>query len=312
MSDAEARSGSVALIGRPNAGKSTLLNRLLREKLAIVSDKPQTTRQRLVGILSEARGQMVFFDTPGLHKPQFRMNRHMVQASIDALDEADVVCLVVDAAAPWGSGDEYVLELLARSRRPKILALNKVDLVSKLRLLPRMERYAASGQFAEIVPISALDGDGCELLLDLLWRNLPVGPPRYDSELLTLHTERFLVAERIREKILEQTRDELPFATAVMIDAWEERDNGVLYLAATIMVERDSQKKIVIGKGGSRIREIGAAARADLEVFLERPLYLDLFVRRQTGWREDPRILGELERLVLAAEVPDPSEGPAG
>jgi GTPase len=306
VSDARARCGTVALIGRPNAGKSTLLNRLLREKLAIVSDKPQTTRQRLIGILSEERGQMVFFDTPGVHKPQFRMNRRMVQASIDALDEADVVCLVVDAAAPWGKGDEYMLELLARSQRPKIVALNKVDLVSKPKLLPRMERYASTGRFQEIVPISALDGDGCDLLLELLWRNLPAGPPRYDPELLTLHTERFLVAERIREKILEQTRDELPFATAVLIDAWEERDNGVLYLAATILVERDSQKKIVIGKGGSRIRDIGAAARADLEAFLERPIYLELFVRRQSGWREDPRVLGELDRLVLAAEAAEP------
>ncbi|HVS65707.1 MAG TPA: GTPase Era [Thermoanaerobaculia bacterium] len=296
----EHRSGSVALVGRPNAGKSTLLNRLLREKLAIVSDKPQTTRQRIVGILSEPRGQMVFFDTPGVHKPQFRMNRRMVQASVDALDDADVVCLVVDAAVPWGSGDQYMLDLMARSKAPKILALNKVDAVSKPKLLPRMQTYAETGQFQEIVPVSALDGDGCDLLLELLWQSLPVGARRYDSDLLTLHTERFLVAERIREKLLEQTREELPFASAVLIDSWEERDNGVLYLAATILVERDGQKKIVIGKGGARIREIGSEARRDLEEFLERPIYLDLHVRRQAGWRQDPRVLGELERLVLA------------
>jgi GTP-binding protein Era len=288
------------VVGPPNAGKSTLLNRLLREKLAIVSDKPQTTRQRIVGILSEARGQMVFFDTPGVHKPQFRMNRRMVQAAVDALGEADVVCLVVDAAVPWGSGDQYTLDLLSRSKAPKILALNKVDAVSKPKLLPRIERYAETGEFRDIVPISALDGDGCDLLLDLLWSALPIGPPRYDPELLTIHTERFLVAERIREKVLEQTREELPFASAVIIDSWEERDNGVLYLAATILVERDGQRKIVIGKGGARIREIGVEARRDLEEFLERPIYLDLHVRRQPGWRQDPRVLGELERLVLA------------
>jgi GTP-binding protein Era len=227
----------------------------------------------------------------------------MVQASIDALNEADVICLVIDATVPWGSGDQYVIDLVARSKRPKIAALNKVDVVSKPKLLPRIERYAETGQFLDIVPISALDGDGCVVLQDLLWSHLPVAPPRYDPELLTVHTERFLVAERIREKILEQTRDELPFATAVLIDAWEERDNGVLYLAATILVERDGQKKIVIGKGGTRIRDIGAAARVDLEEFLERPLYLELFVRRQSGWREDPRVLGELERLVLASEA---------
>lgn len=296
-------SGAVALVGRPNAGKSTLMNAFLAEKVAIVSAKPQTTRQRITGISSGPRGQMVFFDTPGVHKPQFRLNRQMVQTAIDALDAADVVCLVTDASAAFGRGDEHLVELVRRSQRPKLVALNKVDLVRKDRLLPLIERYAAYGCFDEIVPVSALTGDGVELLQDLLWARLPAGPPRYDPELLTVHTERFLVAERIREKVLDQLRDELPFASAVLIDRWEERDNGVLVLAATILVEKPGQKKIVIGRGGAQIKAIGIAAREDLEAYLERPVFLELFVREQPRWREDPRVLEELGAGSVAAET---------
>ena len=296
-------SGTVALIGRPNAGKSTLMNRFLAEKVAIVSDKPQTTRQRITGILSEARGQMVFFDTPGVHKPEYRLNRRMVKAAIDALDAADVVCLVVDASVKPGKGDDYVVDVVRRSQRPKLVALNKIDLVRKDRLLPRIESYVAAGCFEEIVPVSAASGDGAALLLDLLWKRLPAGAPRYDPELLTIHTERFLVAERIREKVLEQTRDELPFATAVIVERWEERENGVLALAATILVEKPGQKKIVIGRGGAQIKAIGIAARQDLERYLERPIYLDLFVREQRHWREDAGVLEELDAGVVAPET---------
>jgi GTP-binding protein Era len=296
-------SGSVALVGRPNAGKSTLMNRFLAEKVAIVSDKPQTTRQRITGILSGSRGQMVFFDTPGVHKPEYRLNRRMVQAATDALDAADVVCLVVDASVRPGKGDDYLVDLVRRSRRPALLALNKIDLVRKDRLLPLMERYAAAGCFEEIVPVSAATGDGASLLLDLLWARLPEGPPRYDPELVTIHTERFLVAERIREKALELLHDELPFATAVILDRWEERENGVLALAATILVEKPGQKKIVIGRGGAQIKAIGIAARQDLERYLERPIYLDLFVREQRHWREDPNVLEELDAGVVAVDT---------
>jgi GTP-binding protein Era len=271
--------------------------------VAIVSDKPQTTRQRITGILSNERGQMVFYDTPGVHKPQFRLNRRMVETAIEALDAADVVCLVVDASERHGSGDEHLIEVVRRSQRPKLVALNKIDLVRKDRLLPMIERYAALGCFEEIVPVSALTGDGAGLLLDLLWARLPAGPPRYDPELLTIHTERFLVAERIREKVLELTHDELPFATAVIVDRWEERENGVLVLAATILVERPGQKKIVIGRGGAMIKTIGIAAREDLEVFLERPVYLELFVREQPRWREDARVLEELDAGTVAPET---------
>ncbi|RMH18726.1 MAG: GTPase Era [Acidobacteria bacterium] len=297
-------SGTVALVGRPNAGKSTLLNRLLPEKLAIVSDKPQTTRQRLVGILTdEARGQIVFYDTPGVHKPQHRMNRRMVKAAQEALADADVVCLLVDASQREGSGDAFMRTWVSRVDSPKVVLLNKIDKVRKETLLPRIAAYAEGGRFEEIVPISALTGDGVERALEILWRLLPAGPPRYDPELLTVHPERFLVAERIREKVLEATRDELPFATAVVIEAWQERGPELVAIHASILTEREGQKKILVGKGGSRIKAIGTAARRDLEAFLERRVFLDLQVRVERNWRQNPRILSELDRAPYASSL---------
>ena len=294
------KAGTVAFVGRPNAGKSTLMNRMLGEKLAIVSDKPQTTRHRLIGILTTERGQMVFHDTPGLHRPLHRLNRRMVHAASAALREADVVCLIRDVAVPFGRGEAYALDLVgaaaaaAERERPMLCLLNKIDQVSKPRLLPEIERYAGRGVFEEIVPISALTGDGVEEVLELLWRHLPAGEPEHDPELLTVHTERFLVAELIREKVLEQTRDELPFTTAVVIEAWED-DEKRTDLLANILVDRDSHKGIVIGRGGKRIKAIGTAARRDLEGFLERRVYLELQVRTHPGWREDSAVLGRLE-----------------
>ena len=290
--------GTVALVGRPNAGKSTLMNRMLGEKLAIVSDKPQTTRHRLIGILSTERGQMVFHDTPGLHRPLHRLNRRMVHAASAALKEADVVCLLRDAATPFGRGDAYALDLVAAAaaerRRPMLCLLNKIDLVAKPKLLPEIQRYAERGVFEEIVPVSALTGDGVDGVAELLWRRLPSGEPQHDPQLLTVHTERFLVAELIREKVLEQTRDELPFTTAVVIEAWEEGERRTDLLAG-ILVDRESHKGIVVGRGGRRIKEIGTAARRDLEDFLERRVYLELRVRTKPGWREDAAVLSRLE-----------------
>ncbi len=297
------RAGVVALVGRPNAGKSTLMNRLLGEKLAIVSDKPQTTRQRLVGILSGARGQMVFHDTPGVHKPDHSMNRRMVSAATEALAEADVVCVIADATASPGADEAHLLDLVARVRAPKVLVLNKVDAVNKGRLLPRIEAYAGRDLFREIVPVSALTGDGCDVLLEILWRLLPEGPPLYDPSLLTIHPERFLVAERIREKVLANTREELPYSTAVLIEGWEEEASdggpGLVRIYASILVDRPGQKKILIGHGGAMIKKIGTAARQDLEAFLGRRVYLDLQVKLEPGWRENPRILSELERDLV-------------
>jgi GTP-binding protein Era len=297
------RTGTVALVGRPNAGKSTLLNQLLAEKLAIVSDKPQTTRQRIVGILSEPRGQIVFFDTPGIHKPLHRMNRKMLQEAESALQAADVVCLLVDASLPFGKGDEYLLEQLAQVRAPRFLFLNKIDLVAKKRLLPIIALYAERNLFEEIVPIAATTGDGADRVLDLLFARLPEGAPLYDPELLTIHPERFLVAERIREKVLEQTSQEVPFATAVLLEKWEDdAEKDMVRLWASILVEREGQKKILVGAQGSRIKEIGTAARLDLEQFLEKKVFLQLHVRVEPQWRENPRILAELEREAMLGE----------
>lgn len=299
-STSESKAGTVALIGRPNAGKSTLMNLCLAEKLAIVSDKPQTTRHRIVGILSQEQGQMVFFDTPGIHRPHHRLNRQMVRYSMDALNEADVVCLLADASSAIGSGDRYMLDLLADVDGSRVLALNKIDLVNKPSLLPRMALYGEAGIFEEIVPVSALTGNGVDILLQVLWRLLPVGQPLYSPDLLTTHPERFLVAERIREKVLAETRDELPYTTSVLIELWQEpaadESRAPVKIYASILVERPSQKKILVGKGGQKIKAIGMAARRDLEDFLGRSVYLELHVSVEPDWRENPRLLATLER----------------
>jgi GTP-binding protein Era len=296
-----AKAGSVALLGRPNAGKSTLLNRLLGEKLAIVSDKPQTTRHRIVGILSGERGQLVFYDTPGIHRPLHRLNRQMVRYAVDAMSDADLVCLLVDAAEPFGKGDAFMLDLVGKAEKPRVLVLNKIDRVKKPALLPRMEQYGKAGLFSDIVPVSGLTGDGCDRLLDVLWNLLPEGEPLFDPELLTVHPERFLAAERIREKVLELTTEELPYSTAVLLDRWEEdADKDLVRIFATILVERPGQRAIVVGHQGQMIKAIGTAARLDLEELLGRRVYLDLHVKVEPGWREDQGLLSALDREVDA------------
>ena len=294
-----AKSGTVALVGRPNAGKSTLMNYLLQEKLAIVSNKPQTTRHRIVGILSGEHGQMVFYDTPGIHRPLHRLNRQMVRYAVDAMNDADVACLLVDVSEKFGSGDAYMLDLAGKAEGPRVLVLNKVDRIKKPEILPRIERYAQTGLFAEIVPISALTGDNCDRLLGVLWGLLPEGEPMFDPELLTIHPERFLAAERIREKVLELTSEELPFSTAVAIERWEDDEaRNLVRIYANILVERSGQKKIVVGRQGQMIKAIGTAARLDLEQYLERRVYLDLNVRLEPGWRENQAVLAALDRDV--------------
>jgi GTPase len=291
------KSGTVALVGRPNAGKSTLMNRFLGEKLAIVSDKPQTTRHRIIGILSGERGQMVFHDTPGMHRPLHQLNRSMVRHAGEALKEADVVCLLVDAGQDFGKGDDFLLQQVKAAPGRRIAVLNKVDRVAKASLLPLMARYGDAGCFEHIVPVSALTGDGCDLLLGLLWDALEDGEELFDAALLTIHPERFLVTERIREKVLEQTRDELPFTSAVILDRWEEEEGrDLVKIYASILVERPGQKAILVGRQGSRIKSIGTAARLDLEDFLERRVFLDLQVRHEPDWRENKRVLQDLDR----------------
>ena len=299
------RAGTVALIGRPNAGKSTLLNLFLTEKLAIVSDKPQTTRHRLVGILSNERGQMVFFDTPGMHRPLHHLNRQMVRHAVDALESADIICLIADASVSFGSGDRYLLNLVSKAKGLKLAALNKVDKILKPSLLPLIRLYDEPGIFEEIVPISAITEHGTDQLLDILWGLLPTGERLYDPDLQTIHSERYLVAERIREKVLHLTRAELPFTTAVVLETWEtipsESRGGeeLLQIGAVILVERSSQKKILVGKRGSMIKAIGIAARQDLQQFLDRRIHLDLFVRHEPRWRENRQLLARMERDLV-------------
>lgn len=290
------RFGVVALVGRPNAGKSTLLNRLLGHKVSIVSDKPQTTRNRIVGVLNEARGQIVVLDTPGIHKPLHRMNVRMMDHARSALSEADLVAAIVDATEGFGHGDQYVLDMLAESEARRFLLVNKIDRLKKEKLLPILARYGELGLFEELVPISASTGDGVPELLDLLFRSLPAGPPRYPTGDYTTQPERFFAAEIIREKLLHHTSQELPYTTAVTVQKWEEEEErNLIRIWASIFVERDSQKKIVIGKQGSMIKTLGTEARIELESILGARIYLDLHVAVREQWREDERFLGELD-----------------
>ncbi len=283
------KSGTVAIVGRPNAGKSTLLNRLVGQKLAIVSDKPQTTRNRIVGVKRLEGGEMVFMDTPGIHRPLHRLNVRMVDSALDSLRDADVVAVVVDASEPSGAGDRYLMDVVRRLALPRVLILNKVDRVEKHALLPRMAGYAADVGFADIVPVSALTGENVDRLEQVLLAHLPEGEPVYPEDYLTDQPERFFVAELVREQVLRQTHDELPFSTAVVVDKFEE--GPILKLYCTILVERDSQKPILIGRGGAAIKAIGTAAREELERFFDTKVYLDLHVKVRDRWREDERML---------------------
>ena len=320
------KAGFVALVGRPNAGKSTLLNRLVQQKLAIVSDKPQTTRNRIVGVRNYAKvgqdlktsgppasaesppgqqdlvGQVVYVDTPGVHKPLHRLNVRMVDAALDTLREVDLIAVVVDATEPSGGGDRFLLDVVKRSKTPRILVLNKVDAVDKPALLPRLVEYENEG-FEELVPVSALTGENVDRLEQVLLKHLPEGDPIYPEDYLTDQPERFFVAELVREQVLQQTRDELPFSTAVVVDKFEEPDpstslragaKGLMRLYCTILVERESQKPILVGKAGARIKAIGTAARKELEAFFDAKVFLDLHVKVKAGWREDERTLDSL------------------
>ena len=288
------KSGFVALLGRPNAGKSTLLNRILGQKLAIVSDKPQTTRTRVAGVKNYAEAQVVFVDTPGVHKPTHRMNVRMVDTAIEAMREVDVVCLVVDASVKLGTGDRHLLTMLKDVKVPVILALNKVDIVSKPKLLPILDQYSKAHPFAELVPLSAVDGTNVDTLEALFLRYLPEGEPLYPPEYFTDQTERFFASEIVREQVLQLTHDELPFSTAVVVDKFDESDPGLIKLYCTILVDRESQKPIVVGKAGSMIKAIGTAARLGLEEHFGQKVFLDLHVKVKSEWRDDERLLDEM------------------
>jgi GTPase len=290
------KSGFVSFIGRPNAGKSTLLNRLVGSKIAIVSDKPQTTRTRILGVKNYADAQVVFLDTPGIHRPLHRMNVRMMHTAVEAMREVDVLGVVADASEPPGKGDRFVVDLIKDVKAPIVLILNKVDLMKKTRLLPIIEGHAREGRFAEIVPISAATGENVDRLERVLIDRLPEGEALYPADYLTDQPERVLAGEIVREKLLQFTRAEIPFSSAVVVDRFEEPAGGssLLRLFCTIVVDRESHKPIVVGRAGEMIKKIGTAAREELERFFGTKVYLDLHVRVKSEWREDDRVLSQI------------------
>jgi len=288
-------SGYVALIGRPNAGKSTLLNRLVGEKIAAVSNKPQTTRFKILGIVNRAEGQIVLVDTPGVHKPGYELNRRMMAAVHDALLGVDVVCLIRDASVPTGNGDRFVLELVKQASKPALLLLNKTDkLPDKSKLLPLIDWYNSEQDWKAIVPISALKGDQIEQLLREMIDNLPQGEPVFAADEFTDQSMRVLAAEIVREKILETTGEEIPYVTAVVTERWEEVRADFTRIYCAIFVERESQKKIVIGRGAQRLKQIGMRARREIEKMLGHRCHLELFVKVEEDWRDRQHLLDEM------------------
>lgn len=289
------RSGYVALVGRPNAGKSTLLNRLVGEKIAAVSNKPQTTRFKILGIVNRPEGQIVLVDTPGVHKPGYELNRRMMSAVHDALLGVDVVCLIRDASVSTGNGDRFVLDMVKQSDKPSLLLLNKTDkLADKSKLLPLIEWYQHEHDWKAIVPISALKGDQIEQLLREMIGNLPEGAPVFSDDEFTDQSMRVLAAEIVREKILETTGEEIPYVTAVVTEKWEEEREDFTRIYCAIFVERESQKKIIIGRGAQRLKQIGTHARAEIEKMLGHRCHLQLFVKVEEDWRDQQRLLNEM------------------
>lgn len=286
------KSGFVAVIGRPNVGKSTLINSLIGQKIAIMSDKPQTTRTRIMCVLTQQDAQMVFLDTPGIHKPKHKLGEYMVKAAEGTLKEVDAIIFVVDATEKFGPGEQYILERLQATNKPVVLAINKLDLLEdKEQLLPIITSYNGKYHFAATVPISAKEENNLEGLLTEIKKHLPKGPQYYPDDMVTDQPERLIVAELIREKALLLTREEIPHAIAVDIEEMKARDNGDMYVRATIYVERESQKGIVIGKRGSLLKEIGAQSRADIQMLLGCKVFLDLWVKVKKDWRNRDNIL---------------------
>ena len=289
------KSGFVSLIGRPNSGKSTLLNLILGEKIAITSPKPQTTRNRILGIKNLPSGQMIFLDTPGIHRSKSILNQSMVRAALATLQEVDSICFLVEADFPDNEENEWILANLKKTDRPVFLVINKIDLVSKGNLLPIMERYSRARPFEQIIPVSALLGEGVDVLVEELLKVLPEGPRLFPEDMVTDLPERFLAGELIREKVFRLTRDEVPYATAAVVEEFKERpDRNLVVIRATILVERESQKGILIGEKGRMLKEIGRLAREEIEALLGTKVFLELWVKVEKNWREDPQALRRL------------------
>lgn len=289
------KSGFVAIVGRPNVGKSTLLNRILGQKIAITSNKPQTTRNRMLGIHNFPGGQALFVDTPGIHKPKGKLNRYMVDQAIKACSDVDLVLFLVEADDKPGGGDEYILQLLEKAKATVCLVINKIDKVEPSSLLQLIDAYSKRFEFQEVVPISAEKGDGVPQLLQAIEPYLPQGPQFYPEEMLTDQSERFIVAEMVREKVMRRTNEEIPYGVAVKVETFEEKtEKNLVVIQATIHVERDSHKKIIVGKGGQMIRTLGQDARREIERFLGTRVFLELFVRVDKDWSQSERMLREL------------------
>jgi GTP-binding protein Era len=292
------RAGYVAIVGRPNAGKSTLLNALLGEKIAIVTPKPQTTRDRIVGVLTQPRGQIAFVDTPGFHHGKRALNRHLIEVTLSALNDVDAVLHVLDVtrvALDAGPEDAALLEAVVASGKPAILVINKVDVIEKAQLLPLIASWASKHTYASVVPVSALQADGLTHILDELFATLPVGPPLFDADTLTDRPIRFLVAELLREQLMLALGEELPYSVAVEIDKYHERpDRPLVEIDCTIHVERDSQKPIVLGRGGETIKAVGAAARVEMEKLVGRQVFLQTHVRVEPNWTRSAKGLKKL------------------
>ncbi|MEI4800251.1 GTPase Era [Bacillus sp. NPDC077411] len=288
------KSGFVSIIGRPNVGKSTFLNRIIGQKIAIMSDKPQTTRNKIQGVYTENDAQVVFIDTPGIHKPKHKLGDFMVKMAQTTIKEVDIVLFMVNAEEGFGRGEEFIIEKLQETKQPVFLVINKIDQVHPEELLGLIDRYRTLYNFAEIVPISALQGNNIDALIGAIKKYLPEGPQYYPENQVTDHPERFIIAELIREKVLHLTREEVPHSVAVVIDAIQKREGGAIYVNATIIVERPSQKGIVIGKQGKMLKEIGKRARLDVESLLGSRVFLELWVKVQKDWRNKMSQLRDL------------------
>lgn len=298
MNNEAFRSGYVSIVGRPNVGKSTLLNALLGEKVSIVTPKPQTTRNRVIGIKTLPQAQIVFIDTPGIHHPKHKLGHIMVKTAIGALQGVDVILFMVEPHEAERYEREIV-ELLRAVKSPVVLVINKIDTIGKPDLLPIIDHFSRLYPFSEIVPVSATERDGLDRLMQAILHYLPVGPRYFPDDLYTDQAERFMVAEIIREKIMAMTEEELPYAVAVEVAGWTERDDGLVSITCNIYVEREGQKAIIIGKSGARLKAIGSAARTDIERLLNARVFLSLWVKVKKKWRDDERLLKELGYRVV-------------
>jgi GTP-binding protein Era len=292
MSENNFKSGFISIIGRPNVGKSTLLNSILGQKVSIVSDKPQTTRNRILGVKTLPGTQVIFIDTPGIHKPKHKLNQFMVKTAINTLDEVDIVLFMTEAGESIGGGDRYIIEILGKTKKPVFLLINKIDMVQKGTLLPLIDEFSRLCKFEEIFPVSALHGDNIAELEEAIMRRLPEGPQYFPEDAVTDQPMRFIAAELVREKIFQLTYEEIPYSVAVGIEEFrEDNEKKVVFIRAVIFVDKDSQKGIIIGKGGTMLKKVGQLAREELEAIMGIKVFLELWVKVKSGWRGDDMIL---------------------